>query len=452
MHLYRNNRGKRFSDFISMKFGRLLIQNIILRGLNIALSLIVMVLLTRLMGVEGYGILSLLVANASIFSLVSCLGSESGITYHSASAAMQRGKIFTIIFYIILFQLVLLGLVELIHFSIYDHYWLLQGRQIKFLLWGLLYLFSLSVIDKYTAFLNSHHLYTLANKIILLGNLITLVLFAILFFGYAKQDTFFYLQVFILTTFIQAALLFVQFHVRTKLPVRLLPVLTKEWKLFFSYSFIVFITNVIQFLAYRVDYWLLVYYRDHEALGLYALAMRLCQMFWVIPILFAGIIFPRVADRNIQFDSDGFLKLTRITVAFIFICMIPAALLAGWLIPWFFGAAFSESIMVFLYLLPGFLLFSYNILLAAWFAGKNKLHINLIGSAICFVLVFIFDIWLIPVYGIEGAAIASCVAYAAAGLYSICQFTQMEKESFISFFILQKGDWQALKPFFKKPL
>jgi O-antigen/teichoic acid export membrane protein len=432
-----------------MKFGRLLIQNIILRGLNIAVSLIVIVLLTRLMGVEGYGVLSLLVANASIFSLISCLGAESGITYHSASGTLQRGKIFTIIIYIILFQLVLLGFVEWAHFSIYSHYWLLQGNEIRYLGWGLLYLFSLSVIDKYTAFLNSHHLYTLANKIILLGNLVSLVLFAILFFGYAKQDTFFYLQLFILSTFLQAVLLVTVFHVRTKLPVRLFPVRNNEWKLFFSYSFVVFITNVIQFLAYRVDYWLVVYYRNHEALGLYSLAMRLCQMFWVIPILFAGIIFPRVADRNIPFDNIGLLKLTRITGAFIFICMLPAALLAGWLIPWFFGAAFSQSVTVFVYLLPGFLLFSYNILLAAWFAGKNKLYINLTGSAICFVLVFILDIWLIPVYGIEGAAIASCLAYAAAGIFSMVMFIKTERFPVYSFFILKKNDWQLVKRIFK---
>jgi O-antigen/teichoic acid export membrane protein len=431
-----------------MSFGRLLARNIMFRVLNIAVNLIIIILLTRLMGTAGYGVLSLLVANASVFSLVSCLGSESGITYHYASGSMQRSKIFSIIYSIIFFQLALLGITEIIHFSITGHYWLLRGHELKFLLWGLLYLFSLTVIDKYTAFLNSHHLYTLANKIIFFSNLIALLLFGGLFYLCEQQELFFYLQVFILTTFIQALMLFALFHIKTGQPLRFSATDKNDRKLFFSYSFIVFITNVIQFLAYRVDYWLLDYFRDSESLGLYALAMRICQLFWVIPILFAGIIFPRVADTEIKFSTGDFLKLLRITHTGLLVIMIAAAFTAGWFIPFFFGRDFSHSLRVFLYLLPGFYLFSINILLAAYFAGKSKLKINLTASSICFILVFALDLWLIPEYGIEGAAIASCIAYAAASVYSIVRFSRMEKKSFFSLFIIQKGDWHEIKSFF----
>ncbi len=71
-----------------------------------------------------------------------------------------------------------------------------------------------------------------------------------------------------------------------------------EISVFFSYSFIVFITNVIQIFAYRVDYWIVDYYHGESELGVYALATKLAQVLWVLPGVFAGIIFPQVADEE----------------------------------------------------------------------------------------------------------------------------------------------------------
>ncbi|HTD95050.1 MAG TPA: hypothetical protein VK644_14595, partial [Chitinophagaceae bacterium] len=81
-----------------MRFADLLVGNVVFRSLNIAMNILITVLLTRLMSVEGYGIFSLLVANASIFNLVTCLGVESGITYHYSSKDIAREKIFSIIY------------------------------------------------------------------------------------------------------------------------------------------------------------------------------------------------------------------------------------------------------------------------------------------------------------------------------------------------------------------
>src|ERR1051325_4178359 len=98
-----------------MEFGNLLLRNIVYRLLNIFTSVCITILFTRLMGVSGYGILALLIANVSIFSLVSCLGSESGIIFHYASGSLGRNKIFSIIYIVILFQLLLFLLSELIY-------------------------------------------------------------------------------------------------------------------------------------------------------------------------------------------------------------------------------------------------------------------------------------------------------------------------------------------------
>ena len=393
-----------------MNFGSLLAGNILYRGLNIATGMLITALFTRLMGAQGYGVLSLLVANVSVFSLISCLGSESGITFHYASGSLNREKIFTIIYLVIFFQLAFLTAIELIHHQFTGQYWLVGGKEIKFLLWGLLYLFSVTVIDKYKAFLNASHRYTLANEIIFFSNLISLTAVGSFFFFSEQKDILFYLQIFIGAGFLQALLLAITFHIVTKQRIQFVKTGRSAYKLFFSYSFLVLITNVIQFFAYRVDYWLVHYFKGNEALGLYSLAVRLGQLFWALPLLFASIIFPMMADKEKNYDETKLLALIRTTNAISFIAMLAATALAGWVIPFVFGEGFKGSVRPFLYLLPGLFLFSINIMLASYFAAKNRLMVNFTGSVICLLLVLALDLWLIPIIGIEGAAIASSVA------------------------------------------
>jgi len=433
-----------------MNFSGVIVSNIAYRFLYVVINVFITLLLTRVMTVNGYGILSLMIANTAIFNLVSCLGSESGITYHYASDTLPRRKIFTIICFVVLFQLAVFTISEIIYKVVSGNYWLITGRDIQFFLWGMVYLFSVTLTDKYTAFFYGGHLYVSFNKIITIGSLISLVAFAGLYFFVRVQDVFFYLRFFILTSFFQAVLLSVFFHFNQHQSMIFSPVQKEDWKKFFSYSFVVFVTNIIQFLAYRVDYWLVAAYKGDVALGLYSLAVRLCQLFWILPLLFAGIIFPQTADNRIINYELRVTTLVRITVAILFLAELAAIAVATPLIPFIFGKAYERSVVPFIYLLPGYWLLSINILLAAYYAGKKQLHVNLIGSTMCFLIVLFLDLFLIPRYGINGAAIASTVAYCACGIYFIWRFTEFKRSKMAELLFLKSRDIAQMRIFVKQ--
>src|SRR5215471_11736093 len=127
-----------------MNFSGVIVSNVAYRFLYVVINVFITLLLTRLMTVNGYGILSLMIANAAIFNLVSCLGSESGITYHYASDSLPRRKTFTIICFVVLFQMAVFTVSEVIYRSFTGSYWLIKGNDIQFLLWGMVYLFSVA--------------------------------------------------------------------------------------------------------------------------------------------------------------------------------------------------------------------------------------------------------------------------------------------------------------------
>jgi O-antigen/teichoic acid export membrane protein len=428
-----------------MDIGGLVAKNIVYRAASLLTGLLVTVLFTRLLGAEGYGLLSLLIANVTLFSLVTCLGSESGITFHYASRSLGRPRIFFVIYSVILFQLVLLLVVELIHHRLTGYYWLTGPRGPGLLIWGLLYLFAVTLSDKYMAFLNAAHRFVLAAKIILYCNIATLLTAGAFYFFDRDHTLLFYLRLFISAALLQAIVLCVGFYTSTRQSPYAQPAVKNDWKLFFSYSFLVFFTNVIQFLAYRVDYWLVDYYHGERMLGLYSLAVKLGQMFWFIPLLLASMIFPMSADKQSGFNEEKLGSLVRIANTMTIGIIIIAGLLAQWVIPLTFGDEFTESVRPFLILLPGLFLFSINIMLAAYFAGRNRLLINFAGSVICFVLVLVLDLILIPRYGIEGAAWASSIAYASSGIFSIIMLYRAFGIPPREMYIMKSGDWSLFK-------
>lgn len=428
--------------------GNILANSSIYRVLNIAATFILTILLSRLMGTAGYGLFTLIVVNITIYSLISGFGCESGITYHGALGKIKSGKLLSIIFSILFFQIVLLFVINAIHLRVYNQNWFNVAR-----IWPVFFMFlSVSVTDKYNAMFYGHHLYALSNKVVFLLNLVCIGIFATLFFTRSNQDFELYLQTYAVINLLQSLALVVIFHRTRKEPLGLSVPHMEEWKLFFSYSLVTVVTNFIQFLAYRIDYWIIDYMYDDNKLGIYSVAVRLVQMFWILPLLFGGILFPGTAGKLKEFSLQKMLSLLRVMNTLNFIAAIISFFVFAWAIPFFFGKAYTDGILPFQLLLPGIILFCDTTILGAYFAGHNRLKINLVGSTICFFIILLFDILLIPSYGIAGAAMASTIGYGISGLYSTYRFIKLTHVSLSDIFIVRKADIDSLINFFKSSL
>ena len=190
-----------------MMQGKMIGANIIYRILNVIVVFIINILISRLMGVAGYGLLSLLIANASIFNLVSSLGADAGISYNTSAGLLKPGRVLGFIGGIILLQLLLIGLVEWLTWLSSGHLFLLKSVNLGHIWLGVLFLISISLVEKYSALLQGRQLFTLVNKIVLAGNVIMLAVFVLWYF-LATQDVLTYLTTYIIISFIQALIFF----------------------------------------------------------------------------------------------------------------------------------------------------------------------------------------------------------------------------------------------------
>lgn len=424
-----------------MKLSHQLLGNSFYRLLNLAVVFAINVLLARLMKADGYGMFSLMLANVTFLNMLTSFGADAAITYQAASGKITTGKIICIVSGLLIVQVVITLIIENGFKVLTGHYWIYQGA-----LWtGVLYLVIISGLEKSTALYNGKHLYIHINKYLFVSNLFILIVLMALFIGYNKAAAVFYLQFYIAVSLLQLLIIIVLFFITTKEKPALSLVTTHELSPFFSYSIIVFITNSIQFLAYRVDYWFMDFYHGKQSLGIYALAVKLSQLFWILPIAFAGIIFPATAKQSETNIQNNLPSLIRLMNLFNIVTALLACFLMPFVLPFVFGEEYIPAIAAFLILLPGVILFCTATILAAYYAGINKLKVNLLGSVICFLIILVLDIWLIPTKGIRGAAIASSTGYGITGIYYLLRFTGEYKIPVVSLLYPSKEDWVYLK-------
>ena len=98
-----------------------------------------------------------------------------------------------------------------------------------------------------------------------------------------------------------------------------------------------------------------------------------------------------------------------------------------------------------LWLIPGILSLSGIFTLTAWFAGKNRMRVNITGSVYALIVILIGDIIFIPKYGINAAALVSSAGYIVYQVYIIVVFKKEYPCSAADFFIFRWSDWKQIK-------
>jgi O-antigen/teichoic acid export membrane protein len=406
------------------------------------LNFLVGIFIAAISGTALFGIISLMVVNAAVFAIITGLGTDSAIVWHGASKQLSKEKVFSFTIFSLVFQLVLFVIISFIYYRVSHKLLLSQQDNFGFYFYELIYFSGLILIDKYTSLFYASQRTEECNRILASVTLLCLVLILFLRYGILNMGLpFFSLVCF--TTFLQAITLVIFFH-RSNAWLKIVGFSQDDLRSIVHFSIIVFISNLLQFFAYRADYWVINYFRTHSELGIYSQANRFAQLLWILPNIFAAMLIPLIASPATDFKQRDIMRLVRAINFFNILVIVAIVLIALFMYHFFLPEKFSNGFLPLLFMIPGYYFFSINILLAAFFSSKRLLWINFIGSAICFVVIIMADLILIPRLGIKGAAFADSIAYIAAAIYSIVSFTKLSGFSFAGFFTFNTTDWKYI--------
>lgn len=433
-----------------MNFKKELIKNILYKGLNVFLSFGITIVLVRLLGTEGNGVYSLFITNTAIITLVVSFGFNSGLVYYSAKRIFSPVTLINSSFLILLIQVIAIIIAEIIFTSAFRISLFSDIHSAEMSFWGCFYLFSVLLNGYVSAIFTGNKWFDILNLLTAASNFIFLLIFGYLLLqrhGNSMAYTIFIIKIFISLTALQSVVYLIVLLKKINFNFYADVLKFKELRLIFMYAGLAFFSNFFQFLAYRMDYWFINIYRSKDELGLYALASKLNQVLWLLPMTIAAVIIPFTVASSEEI-AEKVKTILRLQFSGYVVLAVLLLVVSPFFIPLIFGIDFIDAVYPFIILLPGVIIFTLTTILAAYFAGINRQDINLKISFFCFFTIFIGDLILVPKYGMEGAAVASCIGYILSGVSSLYVFSKLSKSNFKELLILRKKDFSSVKNLF----
>lgn len=203
---------------------------------------------------------------------------------------------------------------------------------------------------------------------------------------------------------------------------------------------------VVLMLNYRIMILLLTRLGTLEEVGLYAQAIAIAELIWEVPIVLGSLILSRgVNAKDELLFSRKVLLLARVAFVAAVGLSIAVGLAAAYAFPILYGPRFEGSADICIALLPGVVAFIVFKVLNIDLAGRGKPWAAMIVMGPVLLLNITLGWFLIERYGAMGAATASSICYLVATLGYICLYSRVTGLSFGEILLPQSGDLATIR-------
>lgn len=239
-----------------------------------------------------------------------------------------------------------------------------------------------------------------------------------------------------------------------RLPVSLLdrqsglPYLKEAWR----YGIKAQLCNVLAYLNFRIDVFLLNFLAGPVAVGGYSVATKIVEQLWMVSQAVSAVAFPHLAS----FKGDMVRRRALMPVLARFSLWVTALGsvvligLAPYFVPLLFGHDFDVSIPVVYALLPGIVLMSCAKVQENDFAAAGWVGVNLAISISVLLINITMNFVLIPDYGAFGAALATSISYGFDLVLRLAISTRVSGVRLWLLLLPQKDDFERVLQLLKK--
>ena len=416
-------------------FKKLSIQQFfLLRVLQYTSIFFVNLSLARFLGAEEAGRIFFFASNLVLLIMIFSVSMDSGFLYYATAGKISLDKLvgFSVVCTVVTITGCLGG--RLAFRSLFD----VSTREVMLFL--IPYTGGVLLSGLYQNILYGDNNFTLPNVIVLVINILLLVFIPLRKFNtYEEKETILQLYFF---SFLAIGLMMMLFVImKRKLNPFHFPEKT-ELLLLYKYAGSALLANLLNLLLYRIDYWFVTsFLHNHHLLGNYIQASKVAQAFLFFSQVLANLYYLIVVRQQ---DESELLRLTmalfRVIFLTLLLCFIALLLLPSGIFLYLFGSSFDAMYYPVCLLMPGIISLSMCTIAGAFFGGKKMIRINTYSTLAGVVVVIILDLLLIPRYGINGAAIASSVAYTCTFLCSLFVLRSKYKFKMRSLFSFSKND------------
>jgi O-antigen/teichoic acid export membrane protein len=185
------------------------------------------------------------------------------------------------------------------------------------------------------------------------------------------------------------------------------------------YGLLVQLGTVSAFASLRLDILVLQHFRELDQVGVYAVAQSVAETVTILAVGFAGSMLPLVARLEGSERQDLTGEAIRNCSLLGAVAVAGLALFGPLLVPVVFGQDFADAVTPLLILLPSMWFLGIALAVGSTLRGYARPGLASLLAGFSMVVTIGLDLLLIPSYGVNGAAVASAVAYVLYGASSV---------------------------------
>lgn len=194
-------------------------------------------------------------------------------------------------------------------------------------------------------------------------------------------------------------------------------------------------------LNYKIDILFLERMVSSAEVGIYSVGTNLAELIWQLPAAISIVLFARSANSKTDQEAHNrSAKLLRITLPLLFIICIVFALISNHFVTLIYGQDFQQSAEVINILLPGVLVIVISKILHPDMAARGYPLYGLLVFIGPLILNIILNTLWIPSFGIYGAAWASTISYAVGGIVYGIVYAKKVGKKLTDLLFLKKED------------
>ena len=220
-----------------------------------------------------------------------------------------------------------------------------------------------------------------------------------------------------------------------------------------SYGFKSYLANMITFLNYRLDTFIIkALSKSTMAVGQYGVSVTLAEQVWVFASAISSVMFPYITSIENDEDKSKVTSLTFKIVMVVTFMAIIVLFFASNLIRFVYGEDYYGSIIPLKILLIGVFSLSLGKILANDIASRGKPELNALSNLIGLLVNVIFNILLIPRFGIAGAAMATSISYTLTSSIFLISFIKLTGLTLKELLVFNKEERVVITIFIKEVL
>ena len=426
-----------------------LLQTFFIQFPTIFLGIVSGVFVTRMLGPEGKGVHTIMFANMELLALFLSFGADLGIVYFMANKKIKPEKLAGMAMWTILISVILSF--ALIFFTNKNlNIFFPESYSSVFFQLFLFSAFSITLVNGMcVSFLKGKMHFRRINRITLINSIFNVAFFGVLYF--LRNDLPFEVNiksvlVISIAVLLLNNLLWIYSYIGlVKVRPDLSGIRKEDIKLFYGYTMVGFMGMVVNFFDYRLDIWMVSYYDGEEQLGYYSLAVNVAQFMLLFSRTMAVVMFPYLSQGRDTERRNMFVIFSKInfTVSILFLILLLG--LGSPLISTLYGIEFASSVTPF-YILLFAMIFTCISQIQTTFFGANNMNLHCLKSNIvALVATVVFNLLLIPRYGIAGAAYATLISYFVN--FTFLYFVQVRfiEKKLVNIFIPSLSDFKKMK-------